>query len=162
MDNGVEKGMFDDCISLQITKNLFAGCYNLKMQLVGEGFRNCILSNVSGMFKNSGVYGTIPYRLFFMDKLNPNGSRSLVKTITDMENIFQGCWYLGYDYNRKISIGQTLDSNLGTQTMWENHIVEVPGNRVSFKLNMSDIQKVYNHSTNTYEYDSWYLDGCAW
>ena len=162
MDNGVEKGMFDDCISLQITKNLFAGCYNLKMQLVGEGFKNCILSNVSGMFKNSGVYGTIPYRLFFMDKLNPDGSRSLVKTITDMENIFQGCWYLGYDYNRKISIGQTLDPNLGTQTMWENHIVEVPGNRVSFKLNMSDIQKVYNHSTNTYEYDSWYLDGYGW
>ena len=91
IDEGAEKGMFDDCVSLQITKNLFSGCYNLKMQLVGEGFKNCNLTNVSGTFRNSGVFGAIPYRLFFMEKSNPDGSKYISKTINDIENLFQGC-----------------------------------------------------------------------
>lgn len=60
------QGMFDDCTALSNTSSLFEGCYNLKMTLVGEGFKNCKLSNVSSMFSNSGVLGMIPYRLFFM------------------------------------------------------------------------------------------------
>ena len=87
----VTKGMFDDCVSLRTTVGLFSNCYDLKIKLVGEGFKNTQLVNVSRMFENSGLYGTIPYRLFFMRIDNGNGTYTLRKTITDMSNIFNGC-----------------------------------------------------------------------
>jgi hypothetical protein len=36
--------------------------------LRGEGFINCSLTNVQGMLYNSGVFGTIPYKFFYMEK----------------------------------------------------------------------------------------------
>lgn len=39
-------GMFDDCVALQNIRRLFSGCNNLKLKLVGEGFKNCALSDV--------------------------------------------------------------------------------------------------------------------
>ena len=90
-DEGVTKGMFDDCVSLRTTVGLFSNCYDLKIKLVGEGFKNTQLVNVSRMFENSGLYGTIPYHLFFMRIDNGNGTYTLRKTITDMSNIFNGC-----------------------------------------------------------------------
>ena len=90
-DGGVTKGMFEDTIALKVTRNLFNGCNKLKIQLVGEGFKNCALTDVSGMFTNSGVFGVIPYRLFFMSKTNVDNSKSISKTITNMSGIFNGC-----------------------------------------------------------------------
>jgi hypothetical protein len=69
--------MFKDCVSLTNIKSLFSGCYNLKIKLVGEGFTNCILSDVSYAFENSGVFGGIPYRLFFMSHDNSDGTKSI-------------------------------------------------------------------------------------
>jgi hypothetical protein len=103
IDDGVTKGMFDDCVNLKITKNLFYGCNQLKIKLVGEGFKNCKLEDVSGMFSNSGLYDVIPYRLFFM--VNNN---KLQRTIKTMDNIFSGCWCLGYDITRSVAIGRQI------------------------------------------------------
>lgn len=154
--------MFNDCISLQTTRSLFEGCHNLKIQLVGEGFRNCKLSDVSNMFANSGLFGVIPYRLFFMDKDNGDGTRSIVRTITTMSGVFSGCWCLGYDSTRKIDLESYLSTETETKVSWVNHIVKVEGNPVSFKLDVSDMKKTYNYETNTQDFDSWYLDGYGW
>ena len=109
--------MFDDCVSLRTTVGLFSNCYDLKIKLVGEGFKNTQLVNVSRMFENSGLYGTIPYRLFFMRIDNGNGTYTLRKTITDMSNIFNGCWCLGYDINRKVDLGTQITSVPYRETM---------------------------------------------
>jgi hypothetical protein len=45
---------------------LFENSYNLDISLIGEGFKNCNLTDVSGMFRGSSVFGMIPYRLFYM------------------------------------------------------------------------------------------------
>ena len=101
--------MFDDCYKLMTTRNLFANEYNLQIQLVGEGFKNCQLRDVSGMFSNSGLFGIIPYRLFFMKK----SDNTINQTITNMDKIFYGCWCLGYDSERKIDLELVL-RGLGT------------------------------------------------
>lgn len=148
-DGGIQKRMFEDCISLKTTKNLFNGCTDLKIELVGEGFKNCQLTDVSGMFSNTSLFGTIPYKLFFMDKL-VNGVPTISRTITTMDNIFSGCWLLGYTSDRSINIGEQLSEN--RYTTWSDHIVTNPGTKVSFKLNTTNLQKVYNYDRDETEY----------
>lgn len=166
------KGMFDDCVSLTNIKSLFSGCHNLKLKLVGEGFKNCSLQDVSFAFENSGVFGTIPYRLFFMSKDNADGSKSINKTITNIEGVFKGCWCLGYDETRTIDIGSELVLN-STWTTWEDHIIKNAGNRVTYKLDVSNMKKSYNYDRNEdtgspdynpgeQAFDVWYLDGYGW
>lgn len=165
-------GMFDDCVSLTNIKNLFNGCNNLKLKLVGEGFKNCSLQDVSYAFAYSGVFGYIPYRLFFMSKDNSDGSKSINRTITDISNVFKGCWCLGYDETRTFDIGSPLGSG-GNSTSWEDHIVKNAGNRVTFKLDVSNMKKSYNYDRNEdsssedynpgeQAFDVWYLDGYGW
>ena len=149
IDGGITKGMFDDCTELLITKNLFHGCTNLKIQLVGEGFKNCKLEDVSGMFERSALFGVIPYRLFFMEKV-VNGVRSLRKTITNMTNVFNSCWNLGYDQTREIDTTTRLSDTMTLS--WQHHVVKTPGNPVSFKLNTSDLKKSFNYNRDDREY----------
>lgn len=165
-------GMFDDCVSLQNIRRLFSGCNNLKLKLVGEGFKNCALSDVSYAFENSGVFGMIPYRLFFMAKSKSDGSKVINQTITDMAGVFSGCWCLGYDETRTIDVGSDLITGM-TKTVWADHIIQTVGNRVPFKLDVSNMKKSYNYDRNedpdSEEYnpgeqafDVWYLDGYGW
>lgn len=165
-------GMFDDCISLTNIKRLFSGCYNLKIKLVGEGFKNCPLQDVSFAFENSGVFGYIPYRLFFMSEDNSDGSKSIRRSITNMAGVFKGCWCLGYDETRTMDIGSELILN-STWTTWEDHIVKNAGNRVTYKLDVSNMKKSYNYDRNEdssspdynpgeQAFDVWYLDGYGW
>ena len=115
-DSGNTYSMFHNCVNLKSIKSLFSGANQLKIKLVGERFRNCKLTDVSYAFSNSGLFGVIPYRLFFMDKLETGGTRSLVKTIENMEGIFSGCWYLGYDSTREISLNIPLSVLNNTYT----------------------------------------------
>ena len=157
--------MFKDCTSLENISGLFSGCNNLKLSLVGEGFKNCKLKNVSRVFANSGVFGTIPYRLFFM----VTSSNTISNTIENMSGIFAGCWCLGYDASRKIDIGSPL--NYGT-TQWSNHIIQNVGNRVTFKLDIANMVPTTNYDNTDVNsignglgplsYDVWYLDGYGW
>lgn len=137
-------GMFDDCVSLTSIKGLFSGCHNLKIKLVGEGFKNCLLSDVSNAFENTGTFGIIPYRLFFMSKSNIDGTKSIGKTITNISDVFKGCWCLGYDETRVINVGGDLILDT-TYTTWADHIISIPGNRVNYKLDVSNMKKTYNY-----------------
>lgn len=165
-------GMFDDCVSLTSIKNLFTNCHNLKIKLVGEGFKNCILTDVSYAFSNSGVFGTIPYRLFFMNINNGDGTKSIRKSITNITGVFSRCWCMGYDETRAIDVGSDLIVG-STTTSWDNHVINVVGNRITYKLDVSDLHKSYNYDRNEdtesdyynpgeYAFDVWYLDGYGW
>lgn len=147
-DNGTIKGMFDDCISLQITKSLFSGCTNLKLNLVGEGFKNCKLTDVSWMFSNSGVYGVIPYRLFFMTT-----GTAIRQTITDMSRVFNGCWCLGYSIDRAIdTTSKVTNSSPIIYLNWSDHVTSVEGTPVSYKLDVSSLTKSYNYDRDENKY----------
>lgn len=165
-EDGTVKGMFDDCTSLQVTRNLFKGCYKLKLSLIGEGFKNCVLTDVSEMFSASGVYGIIPYRLFFM------ADSSIRQTIVNMMSIFRQCYCLGYDIDRTISVGDPLIAGV-TYTTWSQHIISKPGTRIVYKLDVSNLKKSYNYDRNEdpsspdynpgeLAFDTWYLDGYGW
>lgn len=140
------KGMFDDCVKLSNISGIFRGCYNLKLSLVGEGFKNCILDNVSEAFAYSGVYGMIPYRLFFM-----TDGTSIKQTISNISNVFNGCWCLGYDINRKISVGDTISEDSGSLTSWSDHIVANEGSPVYYKLSYDSFEKSINFDKDTRE-----------
>ena len=107
-----------------------------------------------------------------MSKDNSDGSKSINQTITNMENVFSGCWGLGYDETRTFDIGSDLVQGQ-TQTTWENHIVSNPGKRVTYKLDVSNMKKSYNYDRNEdaesedynpgeQAFDVWYLDGYGW
>lgn len=157
-------GMFDDCVSLQNISGILSNTNNYKIKLVGEGFKNCRLSNVSYAFKDSSVYGMIPYRLLFMANNN-----TLNKTITNMGGIFSGCYYLGYDSYRLMNIGEDLGD--GTYTSWSDKVVLNRGNKLLFNLDKTNMSKTYNYdlgtdnaiySTDENCFDTWYLDGTNW
>jgi hypothetical protein len=78
--------LFNDTVSLKSIKNLFYNTNKIRIKLVGEGFKNCILEDVSGAFSNSGVFGVIPYRLFFM-----SDGTTIRRTIKNMSGIFSNC-----------------------------------------------------------------------
>ena len=164
--------MFKDCISLTNIKSLFSGCHNLKIQLVGEEFKNCVLEDVSYAFENSGVFGYIPYRLFFMSKDNSDGSKSIRRSITNITGVFKGCWYLGYDSTREIDVDSDLVAG-SSKTQWSDHIIKTAGNRLTYKLDVSNMKKSYNYDRNEdstsddynpgeQAFDTWYLDGYGW
>ena len=147
------KGMFDDCVKLMTTRNLFANDHNLKIQLVGEGFKNCKLKNVSGMFSDSGLFGVIPYRLFFMT----NPDNTIRRSVTNMYRVFANCWCLGYDSTREIDLEFILSGD-GTaerpyvRTTWSDHVTKVVGNKMSYRLPVAGMKKTYNYDRNEDEY----------
>lgn len=170
-------GMFDDCVSLKNISQLFYGNHHLKLQLVGEGFKNCVLEDVSEAFADTGVYGSIPYRLFFMEK-----DGVIQQTITDISNVFRGCWCLGYDINRQIDETSILSEEMQTKVDWSSHIISKPGNPVYYSLDYSSFTKTTNYDKDTEltitegedvvdnldynpedtAYDVWYLDGSGY
>jgi len=52
------------------------------------------------MLYNSGVFGTIPYKFFYMER---NGQ--IQQTIENISSVFAGCYKLGYTKNRTLDIG---------------------------------------------------------
>lgn len=162
-------GMFDDCINLQTISGILKNCNSMKIRLRGEGFKNCNLVNVSEAFADSGIFGVIPYRLFFMENLN----RTIKQSIININNVFKNCWYLGYDETRTIRVGEKLFADGSTSTTWNDHIVGIEGNRVQYKLDVSNLKKSYNYDRNDNAlspdynpgettFDVWYLDGYGW
>ena len=161
-ETSVTKGMFEDCVSLKNTSFLFSNCHYLKIKLQGEGFKNTKLTNVNNMFENSALFGTIPYRLFFMTVNKPDGTFSYNQSITDMRNIFSGCWCLGYDENREVDLDRIAYSLPNNKTEWHHRIIKSEGNKVNFKLDVSKMKKEYDPDSNSVCFDSWYLDGYGW
>ena len=133
------KSEFNDCVKLSDINSLFLNVHNMNIKLVGERFTNCVLENVSKAFYGSGVYGTIPYRLFFMS----NGT-TIRKTITDMSYVFGQCWKLGYTKDRTIDTTIFLEDE-SRNTTWNDHIIKEPGTRVLYKLDTSNLTKSYNY-----------------
>ena len=139
--------IFNDTISLRNIKNLFSNTRSLKIKLIGEGFKNCVLEDVSGAFSSSGVFGIIPYKLFFM-----NNGNSIRQTIKNMSGIFSNCWLLGYSSDRVISEDTLLEtinypdgSTYSLYTSWNDNIVKTPGTKLNYKLNVTDMVKTYNY-----------------
>lgn len=151
------KGMFDDCVELQIITGILKNTNSYKIKLIGEQFKNCKLTNVSEAFSYSSIYGFIPYRLFFMSRNN-----IIQRTINNMFGVFEGCYCLGYDKSRELNIGETLTAN--SSTTWEDHVVKTKGNELNYKLDVSKMEKSYNYdsSDGTLSFDEWYLDGYGW
>lgn len=138
--------IFRDTVSLKSIKNLFSNTNKIRIKLLGEGFKNCILEDVSGAFASSGVFGIIPYRLFFM-----TDGTSIRRTIKHMEGIFTNCWLLGYTADRQISTDTLLETitypdgnTVSIYTNWANNIVSVPGTKVDYKLDVTNMSKSYN------------------
>lgn len=140
--------LFRDCTSLSNASYLFDNSYNLNIQLIGEGFKNCSLTDVSGMFYNSGVFGTIPYRLFYMEQDNV-----IKQSINNITAVFNNCFKLGYTNDRRIDVGTTYeDSNVEFTTNYSDGVIANEGTRVPFQLDFS------NFDGN----DPWYIDGRDW
>jgi hypothetical protein len=74
---------------------LFDSSHFLDIKLLGEGFKNCALKNVSGMCFASGVFGMIPYRLFYMER-----DGQVQQTIDNISTVFNFCFKLGYTRDR--------------------------------------------------------------
>jgi hypothetical protein len=135
------KGLFDDCVSLQNISGILKNCYKNKIKLIGGQFKNCRLTDVSSAFNNSGIYGFVPYKLFYM--AGSNGS--IKQTINKMSGVFSSCYHLGYDKTRVLYEEITMN---GIETnVQSSHIVAVEGKRLNFKLDKID------------EKDDWCLDG---
>lgn len=138
------KSMFIDCTSLDDISYIFYNCHDMNIKLVGSRFTTCVLENVSYAFYGSGVYGSIPYRLYFMSTDNSDGSKTIKQTIKNMSNMFGACWKLGYTKDRTIVVGDQL-ANFDRTTSWEDHIIGVTGDRVTYKLDTSNLSKSYNY-----------------
>lgn len=139
--------MFKDCTSLKDVSFLFEGAYNLDIQLVGSGFRNCPLENVEGMLSSSGVFGMIPYKLFFVQN----------NTINNITGVFDKAFKLGYTRDRKLDITSNYvitqnEESINRKATWSDGIISVPGTRVDFQLDFTD----FNGD------DEWYIDGRDW
>ena len=114
---------FKYTVNLQNISNLFQDCTLTNIQLVGDRFTTCKLIDVSSAFYNSGVYGMIPFHLFYMT--NP--------TISKMNNIFYGCYKLGYTKDRTLNIG-TIYNNGVSITTWNEHVISNKGTKVWYEI----------------------------
>ena len=140
--------LFKDCNSLADVSYLFDNSYNLNIQLIGEGFKNCTLTDVSGMFYNSEVFGMIPYRLFYMET-----DGNIKQTINNITGVFSNCYKLGYTKDRKIDVGSLYEENdIERVTTYSDGVVVNPGTRVPFQLDFTDFSGD----------DPWYIDGRDW
>jgi hypothetical protein len=95
------------------------------------------------MLKNSGVFGMIPYKLFYTTE----------PTISNITAVFEGCYKLGYTNNRTIRVGVDYDLNgVSLKTNWTDCVIGVPGTRVPFQLDFTSFDGS----------DEWYIDGRDW
>ena len=140
--------LFKDCTALKDVSYLFDGDTNINIELQGKGFINCQLTNVNGMLRNSGVFGMIPYRFFYMER---NGQ--IQQTIQDINSVFKGCYKLGFTKDRKLDVGtRYIDNKEELITNWNDVVIKVPGTRVNFQLDF----------TNFEGDDPYYIDGRDW
>lgn len=145
-----QQGLFDDCVNLQSINSLFLGQRNLKIKLIGEGFKNCNLTDVSYAFSGSGLFGIIPYKLWYMEK---NGNVS--NTIQNMQGTFAGCVCLGYTSDRVINtsiLTNIDDSGIEHYLDWSYGIPVKgkEGTRLSYTMPQPE------------NLDTWQMDGRAW
>lgn len=134
--------LFRNCTKLINVSNLFSGDKYLNIKLIGGGFVNNPIQNFSGMLQNSGVFGTIPYKFL----------RTTGKTITNLSNIFRGCFKLGYTMDRRIDENTPYKSqDIMLSTNWEQAVIENPGTPMYFELD-----------TNVMPEDEYYIDGRPW
>jgi hypothetical protein len=75
---------------------------------------------------------------------NPDGSKTIRRSIDSMSHVFGQCWKLGYTKDRTISTGIML-SDINRTTTWSDHIIGTPGTRVLYKLDVSNLSKSYNY-----------------
>ena len=137
--------LFKDCTSLRNISKLFLNQNHLKIKLLGEGFKNCKLENVSEAFKNSGLFGIIPYRLWYMY------DQQIIKTINNISNVFNGCFCLGYDETRIID--EETELYPGYKITWEQGIAKIEGNHLNYTMqqpNYTDDEII------------WQMDGRPW
>lgn len=142
--------LFEDCTNLNNISNLFNGQKDLKIKLIGEGFKNCALQDISGVFANSGLFGVIPYRLWYMER---NGE--IQRTITTMAGTFENCVCLGYSSDRKIKtdIAISEDAFGNRQYLdWSYGVAETgkEGTRMFYTMDQPD------------NFDLWQMDGRPW
>lgn len=142
--------LFKDCTSLENIKGFFSGQAHLKIELLGEGFKNCKLTAVDSLFKGSGVFGIIPYRLFYMEK-----DGQVRRTIKSMENMFQDCVCLGFSSDREIDEKIPISQNLNGDFTYADRKWGVPvegkeGTPVFYSVDKGDYS------------DFWRLDGTPW
>ena len=133
-----EEGFFDDCTSLQVISHILEGNEDLHYTLAGDRMKNTVLTDVSRAFASSGLYGTIPYHLFYME----DGNGNIRHTIDDMSGIFDSCWYLGYDDTRRVQTGVVTDK-YGNKTSWNDHIISTAGSPVVFSITSKDTSDPY-------------------
>lgn len=131
--------LFKNNTKLENISNLFYGCIDCNIKLLGDGFTTCNLKDVSKAFSYSGVYGIIPFHLFYMPK----------QTITTMANVFNQCWKLGYTKDRSFNIGTKYNAGKSITT-WNDHIVVNPGTKVWYTV---------DNTLYTGEEKLWAIDG---
>ena len=141
-------GLFDDCVNLNNISNLFQGQRNLKIKLVGEGFKNCALQNVSGTFAQSGLFGVIPYRLWYMER-----DGNIQRTINNMDGTFADCVCLGYSEDRQINTKLPTFEDSEGNISYLDWTYGIPvagkeGTRMFYNMEQSD--------------DIWQMDGRPW
>ena len=141
-------GIFDDCIALENVSDLFEDAHFLNIQLVGGGFANCPIKDVSEMFKGSGVFGMIPYKLFYTQN----------QTIDNISKVFDSTYKLGYSVDRSVDTTSYyfIQNPDGTykemQVTFEDKVISNQGHMVPFQLDF----------TNFDGSDEWYIDGRDW
>lgn len=140
------RDLFSNCSKLNNINGLFKNQRNLKIKLIGEGFTNCALQDVGEVFAGSGLFGVIPYKLWYM-KNN--------KTIENMKNTFQDCVCLGYSEKRKIATNiKVSQDNYGNISYldWKYGVPEVDkeGTRQFYVREQPE------------EFDLWQMDGRPW
>lgn len=105
------QGFFDSCESLKDISGIFSYNPNFRMRLSSEMFKNCKLTSVASAFKGSRVIETIPEKLFYC-------SNSC--NISDMSDVFDKCYNIGYDENYEYGIYYLPRSQWSS---WDSHVV---------------------------------------
>ena len=135
--------LFRDCTKLINVSNLFKGDKYLNIKLLGGGFLNNPITDFSNMLDSSGVFGAIPYKFF----------RTSNNNILNLQNVFTGCYKLGYTMDRTISENEVYFKGERQQrTTWNDVVITNPGTPIYFSLDYSDINNA----------DPLYIDGNPW
>ena len=142
VSNGNRIDILGDCTSVKDASHLFANLKNVRYSLLGKGFINNSLENVSYMFDNYdyvSMVGGIPFKLFYEEDLNGLPK----KTITNMSYVFRNCCSSGQTYYRA--------NMLPEEELYELNENYVPGSL--------DENTKYPYVWNRYSYDGTDVSG---
>lgn len=115
--------IFKPCSKLTNISSIFEGCTEFRMRLASDMFSECPITDVTSAFANSRVIEVLPLHLF----------KNKGNVLKKMQNVFKGCYNLGYDQNYAYEVVHTDMTVLTSVTGWEDHLV-ISGNKVSFTL----------------------------